>query len=544
MAEGRDLGIRALRGVATGTLLVLRARIRAVRLRIRHPLPVVAESSYGVSVLRGVTAGAGVEVISLRRAGGRDRSGELIVVAEGVNGSICALRGVAAGALFVLCARFRTGRVRIRYPLPVVAEGGNFRMAADPLVTGGAEDACGITDRCTCFGNRRAVFRGLVVTGVYAAVGGGTLGTYRFIHAVRRAAGAVLRGVFGRADTVGVAIRALAVVLAVADVLIRAVEIVPVGFNRFRLCAAADRAGVGLHARRCAGGLRGHRALVPRMALGFHVAVVIGTHTLVVRVVNLRPGTVVVVAAVDGAVGCAAGRTIRFVRTGGGSAGVVRLGCGDVTANGADLPVLVGVGRPGAAFRMVHLGGGDVAADGTDLPMLAAVSLPCCLRGVAVGGNRFVTADPLITGGAEDARRIAARRTGGGNRVAILRGFVVAGVYAAVSGVTFGTDRFVYAVGRAAGAVFRTILRCADTISTTSGETHTLFIMLTGTLVNIITGIVVTKGGYILNILSLSAECGMCKRCSITRSTLFRTCCGCLNGTSNCRVLRMNITTL
>ena len=80
-------------------------------------------------------------------------------------------------------------------------------------------------------------------------------------------------------------------------------------------------------------------------------------------------------------------------------------------------------------------------------------------------GDRRMTADPRITRGAEYACGVTAGCAGCGSRRAVFSALVVGGIYTAVSGVTFGADRFINAVSRSAGAVLCAVDRCSDSVN-------------------------------------------------------------------------------
>ena len=116
MAESVNGRVRVLRRVAAGALLMLRASLRTVRLRIRHPLPIVTEGGNCISVLRHGAAGAGVNIVSVFRAGGSHRAGKLEIMAlrvngDGRSGQLNSADGTVHDA--VVAAVLRAGRVDV-----------------------------------------------------------------------------------------------------------------------------------------------------------------------------------------------------------------------------------------------------------------------------------------------------------------------------------------------------------------------------------------------------------------------------------------------
>ena len=96
-------------------------------------------------------------------------------------------------------------------------------------------------------------------------------------------------------------------------------------------------------------------------------------------------------------------------------------------------------------------------------PVVGAVAeaVDCAGVVVALGGNNVMTADPLITGRAVHARRIAARFAAICNCGAIFGALVVCAINVAIGRGALGANRLVDAVRRAAGAGFGAVYRGA-----------------------------------------------------------------------------------
>ena len=108
----------------------------------------------------------------------------------------------------------------------IVAERIGRGVPAYPRAARRAVYARGVAARRTGRRHGVAVLRALVIAAVHGAVSGITLRTNRFVHAVRRAAGAVFSGVHRSVQTVGITTDALAVVRAARYVVICACKIV------------------------------------------------------------------------------------------------------------------------------------------------------------------------------------------------------------------------------------------------------------------------------------------------------------------------------
>ena len=269
-----------------------------------------------------------------------------------------------------------------------------------------------------------------------------------------------------------------------------------------RLGAVTDGTGVRPDSGFRTGGLLRHRAVVPGVVRLFFMIVIIGADALVLIVVQLGPRAPVVGGGINGDFFRSGVRIIirtmegpdAFGRASGSGRHCSLVPVVGVAVNGPVFGLTggaLGFGNTGRrAAGVVGLGGGDGAADGTYLPMLVGVSGPFAAFRVAVGFNSGMTADPLIAGGAEDARRITAGGAGGGHRSAVFRGLVVGAVHIAVGGGALGTDRLIHAVGRATGAVLRGVDR---TVQTVRGAAGALSVVRTAADVMICAGKIVAQ---------------------------------------------------
>ena len=277
LADGADLIARVALGGASGGFGVLRGCLmrckRLLRVAADILLAVVAIDSCGVA---------------LDRAGGGCRSdGFGVDVVAGVYRNGFGFGGVAnrAGVSFCACCR-AGGGFRHGAAVPTVVR--FFNVAA---VTGANALMLGVVQLCP-----RAVAvteRGNVLL---------CLGRVTDCAGVGFCACCRAGGGFGDGAAVPSVVRffdmtavtgADALMLGIVELCPRAVAVTERG-NVLCLGRVTDCAGVGL----CAGCTTrcsfGHSAAVPRMVCFFNVAAVTGTHTLVLRVVELRPCAVAV----------------------------------------------------------------------------------------------------------------------------------------------------------------------------------------------------------------------------------------------------------